>query len=74
MQVSPKWIMEDLGYCTLFCYCTMYSHFHFLWVGSKNMFLYMYKHFENQYSETNLSLVLKAEDLEGFRLYASEYA
>ena len=42
MQVSPKWIMEDLGYCTLFCYCTMYSHFHFLWVGSKNMFLYMY--------------------------------
>ena len=37
----PKWIMEDLGYCTLFCYCTMYSHFHFLWVGSKNMFLYI---------------------------------
>ena len=43
MQVLPKWIMEDLGYCTLFCYCTMYSHFHFLWVGSKNMFLYIHK-------------------------------
>ena len=39
----PKWIMEDLGYCMLFCYCTMYSHFHFLWVGSKNMFLYIHK-------------------------------
>ena len=34
----PKWIMEDLGYCTLFCYYTMYSHFHFLWVGSKTCF------------------------------------
>ena len=42
----PKWIMEDLhvGYCTRFCYCTMYSHFHFLWVGSKNMFLYIHVH------------------------------
>ena len=51
----PKWIMEDLGYCTLFCYCTMYSHFHFLWVGSKNMFC-TYNNFDNQYSKTNVSL------------------
>ena len=45
MQVSPEWIMEDLGYCTLFCYCTMYSHFHFLWVG-----FCTYKNVDNQYS------------------------
>ena len=50
------------------------------------MFLYIYKNVDNQYSKTNVSLedfewsrqraqiVLKAEDLEGFRLYASEYA